>query len=409
MEKVKIIVFEINQKLVNNLKEKLKTIPFVEYLENNINNTEEALELVLSHKPDVVILGNDFPGMGGFFFTQIIRKEASPTQVIMIAEVVSTEMIRQAMRSGACDYFSYTKLSIEELTLALEHAGQQAIEEMRIKAAAGEIKEPAPTQLKKSTKNESAKIISVCSPKGGAGVSTITVNLACVLAVDNLKVLVIDGDILFGDMEILLNQRSNNSIKDLANFADSLDEDVIKNVINHGKVDLLAAPSRAEEAAEITGPIFEKILQSLSMLEYDYLLINTGSGVSDSSIVALDKSDTIILVANQEISSVRSMSKFLNLFETIRVHPDKLILVLNKFDNNSALTIDKISKSLEMTISHTIPLDYETVIHANNLGIPFVIENEELPISRSIFELARLLTKEDKIKLKGIAKLFKKK
>ena len=406
MEMIKVIVFEINPKLAKNLLDKLKPIPFVEVLENSVNNTEEALKLILSLKPDVVILGNDFPGMTGYFFTQVIRKDASPTQVIMTAEVVSTEMVRQAMRSGACDYVSYKKLTTEELTLALEHAGQQAIEEKRLKAAPVEKKEPAATQIQKSAERQPAILISVYSPKGGAGVSTITANLACALAADTLKVLVIDGDFLFGDMEVLLNQRSNNSIKDLARFTDSLEEDVIKSVINQGKVDLLAAPSKAEEAAEITGPVFEKILHSLSRLEYDYLLLNTSSYLSDSSIVALDKSDTIILVGNQEISCVRSLSKFLNLLETIRVHPDRLMLVMNKFENNSILTIDKLTKRLEMTISHTIPLDHETVIHANNLGIPFVVGNEELPISKSIFELARLLTKENKKKLTGITKLF---
>jgi pilus assembly protein CpaE len=406
MEKMKVIVFEIYPKLGKTLVDLLKSIPFVECIENSINNTVEAFRLIHSEQPDVVFLGNDFPGMAGYQFTQTIRKEAAPTQVIMIAEVASTEMVRQAMRSGACDFISYRKLTTEELTLALEQAKQLANEERKTTGAHFERIEPAIHPAPQPTEEHRSKVVSVYSPKGGAGVSTITANLACILAAENLRVLVIDGDFLFGDMEILLNQRGNNSIKDLTRFTYNLEDDVIKSVIIQGNVDLLAAPSKAEEAAEITGPIFEVILQGLAKLGYDYILINTNSYLSDPTLVALDKSDTILLIGNQEIACVRSLSKFLSLAMTIGVHPENILLVMNKYENNSALSEDMITKRLEMKISHKVPQDYDTVIRANNLGIPFVNGNKELPVSQSIVGLARLLKKENKTEISGIGRIF---
>lgn len=408
MEKIKVIVFEIFPKFGKTLIELLKSIPFVEFVENDVNNTEEALELVYSQKPDVIILGNDFPGIDGYYFTQIIRQEAAPTQIIMIAEMASAESVRQAMRAGACDFISYKKLSVEEVTLALEHAGKLAHEERKSKLAPKERTEPAPQKQIKPAEKRPAKTIAVYSPKGGVGVSTITANLACVLSSNDHKVLVVDADFLFGDMEVLLNQRSNNSIADLVRYKDNLDEDVIKIVITHGKVDLIAAPSTAEESVEITGPVFEKIFSALSNLDYDYVLINTGSYLSDSTIMALDKAETLILVGTQEISSIRALHMFLNLIGTLRIHPEKLLLVINRFENNAILTKDRLKKRLEMDVSHIIPQDYGTVLLANNLGVPFVTDKNKLPISQSIVELANIIKKGNVNKFPNIAKAFEK-
>ena len=207
MEKMKVIVFEIFPKIDKILNGLLRSISNVDLIENSVNNTEEALDLIMSQKPDIVLLGNDFPGEDGNYFTQIIRKNASPTQVIIIAEVVSAEAVRQAMRAGACDFISYKNLTVEELSLALERAAQLIMEERDLRGSASEEKTETVTQtVTKSKTGEPAKIIALYSPKGGSGVSTITANLSLVLTNLGYRVLVLDGDFLFGDMGVLLNQ-----------------------------------------------------------------------------------------------------------------------------------------------------------------------------------------------------------
>jgi pilus assembly protein CpaE len=393
MDPIRVIVFENFPKFRKTINDLLKRIPEVTLVENDINNTDAALELIYAQKPDAIILGYDFPGNDGYYFTQLIRQEVPPTQVIIIADVASAESVRQAMRAGACDYLSYKKLSADELITGLEQAGRLAAEERKIKLKVKEKEEAPAIKSTKTSSKRTAKILTVYGPKGGVGTSTITANLACALASNNQKVLIVDGDMLFGDIDILLNQRSNHSISDLVRFKDSLDDDIIKDVINHGRVDLMTSPSSAEEAVEVTGPILEAVLPRLVKLGYDYLIINTTSHMADPTIIALEKADIIILIGTQEISSIRAIRMFMNLSRKIHLDTEHVFVVINKFEKNSTLTMAKLRKSLELEIATTISHDYETVLLANNLGRPFVLDNPNLPISREFTSMANMIGK----------------
>ena len=176
----------------------------------------------------------------------------------------------------------------------------------------------------------------------------------------------------------------------------------MKDVITTGKVDLLAAPPSVEKSLEITGPVCETVLNTLSKFDYDILLINTGSNLSDPTMVILEKAETVFLVVTQEITSVRALRLFLNLMRSLSIELSKFEVIVNRFDKNSVLTLASLNKNLDIKIDNTIPQDTATVVLANNLGVPFAIEQKNLPISKSIAILANyLLTRDNKTTLPG--------
>lgn len=410
MDRMKVVVFEIFPKVDKILNNLLKSMANVDLMDSNVNNTEEALELILEQKPDIVILGNDFPGKDSFYFTQVIRKEIAPAQVIMVAEVVSAEVVRQAMRAGACDFISYKNLTIEELSMAIERASQLVFEEKNAREITTEHKsEETATIQSKSRIKKTTKIIAVYSPKGGTGVSTIIANISRIMADQGQSVLVLDGDLLFGDMGVLLNQPSNHSIVDLARFEGNYDEEIVREVITPGIVDLLAAPPSIEKSIEITGSICENIINALAKLNYDILLINTSSHLSDSTLVILEKAESVLLVGTQEISTVRALRLFLDLVRTLSIDFTKFTAVINRFEKNSVLSLAKLTESLDMNVSYTIPLDAATVLLANNLGLPFAVNQKNLEISKSIYAITNyLLTGKDAGSLSKVSKTINK-
>lgn len=73
-----------------------------------------------------------------------------------------------------------------------------------------------PDQAEHLRKSE-PKIVSVLSGKGGVGKSVIAVNLALALKETGANVLLLDADVGFGSVEILLGFMAPKTLKDFSN------------------------------------------------------------------------------------------------------------------------------------------------------------------------------------------------
>jgi Flp pilus assembly CpaE family ATPase len=83
----------------------------------------------------------------------------------------------------------------------------------------------------------------------------------------------------------------------------------------------------------------------------------------------------------------------LDLIGILSIERDKILVVINRFEKSSILTLGKYKEFLKINISQVIPQDHGTVLLANNLGIPFVTDHKNLPVSRAIEYLATTLIK----------------
>src|SRR5512143_2023561 len=129
MDRIRVLLLAIFPRVEQRIKTLLGSIPSAELIDADVNNAEAAVEVILQTKPDVVLLENDFPGMDGFYLTEIIRRESPFTQIIILSEISSADAVRQAMRAGACDYLSYKSVTAEELGSAIDRAGRLSQEE----------------------------------------------------------------------------------------------------------------------------------------------------------------------------------------------------------------------------------------------------------------------------------------
>ncbi len=258
---LKVLMLAIYPRVQQKLRDLLRQIPGITLPDANINNAEEAIDAIFNLKPDVVLLENDFPGMDGFYLAELIHKESPLTQVIVISEVSSAESVRMAMRAGAVDYLSYKTLTVEELSAALSHAQSIVQEERTKRRNYGLIDDDEKTPAKPtSTRRQRARIVTFYSPKGGAGTSTIMVNMAQALHDKGMKVLAVDASLQYGDIALLFNQFSNRTIANLANKIDDIDEQLVLDIVGKAGPDILAAPNDPAQAVQVTGPAFSKIV-----------------------------------------------------------------------------------------------------------------------------------------------------
>jgi pilus assembly protein CpaE len=234
------------------------------------------------------------------------------------------------------------------------------------------------------------KIVTVYSPKGGTGCTTIAVNLALTLNNEDTRVALVDGNLQFGDVAVFVNEQGKNTIIDLAPRAEELDPEIVEEVmLKHSSsgLHILAAPSRPEYAEKVSSAQFSRVLEYLKQI-YAYVVVDTASLLTDVTLAAIDISDLIVLVSTQDIPSIKNCRLFLDLSQTLGIDREHILFAMNRYDKRINITPERVAENLKQEVSSVIPLDEATVVKAVNRGVPFVLENKNQPASRGILSLA---------------------
>jgi pilus assembly protein CpaE len=350
---------------------------------------KEGIELSQESDPDVVLMDINMPDMDGISATEAIRKKVPHVQVIILSVQGDQNYMRRAMLAGARDFLTKPPMA-DELISAIRRAGEMSQLE-RTKSAQSRgapIIPGAPTSPGMSLTQ--GKVVTVYSPKGGTGCTTIAVNLALALHNEDTRVTLVDGNFQYGDVAVFVNEQGKNTIVDIATRVTELDPEVVEGVmINHAAtgVHILAAPSRPEYAERVSGDQFSQLIDYLRQM-YAYIVIDTTPILTDITLAAIDKSDVIVLVTTQDIPSIKNARLFLDLLQTIGIERERLVFSMNKFDKRIAITPERVGENLKQEVVAVIPLDERVVVPAVNRGVPFILDNKTQPSARGILSLA---------------------
>ncbi|MDK1118342.1 MAG: response regulator [Anaerolineae bacterium] len=350
---------------------------------------QEGIDLSKEYDPDVVLMDINMPDIDGITATETILKNQPHVQVIILSVQGDQNYMRRAMLAGARDFLTKPPVA-DELITAIRRAAQIAQQERnkRSQGYATPVTPGGPAAAGLSLTD--GKVITIYSPKGGTGCTTIAVNLAITMHNEVTRATLIDGNFQFGDVAIFINEQGKNTIIDIAKRVDELDPETVQNVmINHepSGLNILAAPSKPEDAEEVSGENFSALIDYLKQM-YAYVLIDTCSLLTDITLTAIDKSDVIVLVTTQDIPSIKNARLFLDLIQTLGIDREKISFVMNRYDKRIAITPDRVGDNLKLPVSAVIPLDEKIVVPAVNRGVPFILENKAQPSGKGILSLA---------------------
>ena len=173
----------------------------------------EGIDLAKELEPDVILMDINMPDIDGITATETIRGEVPHSQIVILTVQADPNYMRRAMLAGARDFLTKPP-SVDEMIGAIRRAGELAHEEREKSKTVYPVKPgngSLPAGLLKA-----GKIISVFSPKGGVGKTTLAVNQAVALQREETPVVLVDGNMEFGDVMVFLNKQAKNSIVDLA-------------------------------------------------------------------------------------------------------------------------------------------------------------------------------------------------
>jgi len=356
---------------------------------------KEGIQLAQELDPDVILMDINMPDIDGITATEEIRQKSPHIQVVILSVQGDQNYMRRAMLAGARDFLTKPPMG-DELISAIRRAGEMAHAE-RAKGAkqlGASSASGGTASMANFSQPSKGKIVTVYSPKGGTGCTTISVNLAIALNNEDTRTVLVDANLQFGDVAVFLNEQGKNTILELAPRVDELESDVVEDIlIKHeaSGIRILAAPQRPEQAEKVSAEQFSKVLQFLQGM-YAYVVVDTSSILTDLILSTIDISDVIVLVTTQEIPSIKNARLVLDLLKTMGINKDRIVFAMNRYDKRIAITPERVSENLKHEIAVTIPLDEKIVITSVNRGVPFMLDNNKLqPVGRGIFSLAEAI------------------
>jgi pilus assembly protein CpaE len=344
-------------------------------------NGEEALQLAKELKPDVVLMDINMPVMDGILATERMTVELPQIAIIILSVQGEGEYLRKAMAAGARDYLTKPPGS-DELLQTIQRVYE--LEKKRHQSLSAFAQKPS---------RKPGKIISVFSTKGGVGKSLITVNLAVAMQqISGKKTAIVDLDLQFGDVTMLMDLLPRRTISDLTSEPDQLDIKTIESyLLEHSSgVKVLPAPLRPEFAEAIHGKNIEQILRVLKE-HYDYILIDTCQSFDDITLSALDISDTILIVTTLDVLTIKNVKLGLEAMASLHYESSKIKLILNRSTSEMGLSISDLENSLKYPVTNALPSDGKVAVMSCNKGVPFVLSDPKAPITEAIQDLAREL------------------
>jgi pilus assembly protein CpaE len=204
-----------------------------------------------------------------------------------------------------------------------------------------------------------ARTVVVFSGKGGVGKSIVAANLATALAKEGARVALVDLNLQYGDLGVLLHLEGHpSSIETVAGDGQTVDAAVLEGAMASSAegVRVLLAPSSPEAGDLVTAANLEAILGELSH-HHDYVVLDSPAHLEERIINVLEVADHILLVSSFGITSVKDAKTTLRLLQSLGIERDRVALLLNRTRPRDSRSEEEIARALRFPVLTTLPYE----------------------------------------------------
>jgi pilus assembly protein CpaE len=277
------------------------------------------------------------------------KKLFPTTGMVILASALDPAAMLEAMRVGVNEWVA-EPVNLEDLDAAL-HRVARAV-----------------------TKPMMGRAIAVLGAKGGVGSTTVAVNLATALRrLSSQPTLLIDLHLAHGDAAVFVGIEPRFSVLDAIENIHRLDETYLKGLVSATKAgpDLLASSNRRLQGIVETMRV--RALIEFATTAYSFVVLDCPR--ADATMVeAIDAASMVIVVANQELATLRSASRIAADLR-MRCGAERVKLAISRFDPESDITVPDVEQVMGGPVKYVFPSDYRAAVAALNKGEPLFTQN----------------------------------
>jgi pilus assembly protein CpaE len=316
-------------------------------------------QLLDGELPDVLLVGPLAPLQEVLTLTQRLDVQSPGISVVLLTEP-APDTWQAAMRAGVRDLL-HPRSDVAEIRAAVDRAGTVAEGRRRVLRPVEE------------TARYTGRVITIASPKGGVGKTTVSANLAIGLtAAAPQSTVLVDLDVQFGDVASALSMVPEYTLPDVVRGPASEDTMVLKTFLTQHPSGLYAVCGAESPAAgdTVRGEDVTRLLAMLAR-EFRYVVVDTAPGLSEQTLAALDRATDVIMLTSMDVPGVRGLRKELDVLRELCMIPAGRHVVMNFADPKGGLSVRDVETTIGAGVDVVLPRS-SAVPGSTNQGVPLL-------------------------------------
>ena len=332
--------------------------------------------------PQVIVLDAAAGGDEALALATRLDVECPGIAVVLVSEQPDA-LALAALRAGVCDVVRPDAETPELRTVLVRalHTAQAAAQ-------------PVPGDPAISgDATARGRVITVVSPKGGVGKTTVATNLAVGLArTAPLTTVLVDLDVQFGDVASALSLDPDHTLLDVTRGPAAQDSMVLKTFLTQHPTGLYAVcgPANPADADAVTPDDVARLLQTLAS-EFRYVVVDTAPGLDEHALTAIDQTDELVLLTGLDVPGVRGLRKELDILRDLGVAFDGRHVLVNFADPHSGLTKADVEATIGTDVDLVLPRSRAVQISVNQ-GAPLLQSDARDPMTKQLRKLVDRFT-----------------